>query len=90
MADYLLDITNTADTYLHGLEKKFYKQVAAKVLSLMNNPYPNDSILLKGQKRKLHRVDIGEYRIVYSVVGNVVRVETIDKRNDSAVYKHLS
>lgn len=89
MADYLLDITSTADAYLHGLDKKFYKQVAAKALSLMSNPYPNDSLLLKGQKRKLHRVDIGEYRIVYSVAGNVVRIEIIDKRNDGTVYKKL-
>ena len=83
-------MTSTADDYLHGLEKKFYKQVAAKVLSLMHNPYPNDSILLKSKCRKLHRVDIGEYRIVYSVVGRIVMIENIDKRNDSAVYKNLS
>ena len=89
MADYLLDITSTADAYLHGLDKKFYKQVAAKVLSLMSNPCPTDSILLKGQKRKLYRVDIGEHRIVYSIAGNVVMVEIIDKRNDGAVYKNL-
>ena len=53
----------------------------------MKNPYPNDSILLKGQHRKLHRVDIGEHRIVYSVSNNIVMVENIDKRNDSAAYR---
>lgn len=49
--------------------------------------YPNDSILLKGQHRKLHRADIGERRIVYSVSKNVVMIETIDKQNDGAVYR---
>ena len=53
----------------------------------MKNPYPKDSILLKGQNRKLHRVDIGEHRIVYSVSNNIVMIENIDKRNDGAVYR---
>ena len=54
---------------------------------LMKNPYPKDSILLKGQNCKLHRVDIGEHRIVYSVSNNIVMIENIDKRNDGAVYR---
>ena len=53
----------------------------------MKNPYPKDSILLKGQNRTLHRVDIGEHRIVYSVSNNIVMIENIDKRNDGAVYR---
>ena len=87
MTDFLLDLSNAARSYLDLLDKKPFRQVTSKMLDLMKNPYPNDSILLKGQKRKLHRVDIGEHRIVYSVVGNIVMIENIDKRNDGAVYR---
>jgi len=87
MAEYLLDLSNAARSYLDILDKKPFRQVTSKMLDLMKNPYPNDSIQLKGQKRKLHRVDIGEHRIVYEVVGNVVMIANIDKRNDGTVYK---
>lgn len=53
----------------------------------MKNPYPKYSILLKGQNCKLHRVDIGEHRIVYSVSNNIALIENIDKRNDGSVYR---
>jgi mRNA interferase RelE/StbE len=89
MAEYLLDMTNAARSYLDGLDKKPFRQVTSKMLDLMKDPYPNDSILLKGQKRKIHRVDIGEHRIVYEVTDAVVMIEIIDKRNDGKVYKKL-
>ena len=87
MADFLLDLSNASRSYLDTLDKKPFRQVTSKMLDLMKNPFPNDSILLKGQHRKLHRVDIGEHRIVYSVSNNIVMVENIDKRNDGAVYR---
>ena len=87
MADFLLDLSNAARSYLDKLDKKPFRQVTSKMLDLIKNPYPNDSILLKVQHRKLHRVDIGEHRIVYSVSNNIVMVENIDKRNDGAVYR---
>lgn len=87
MADYLLDLSNAARSYLDTLDKKPFRQVTSKMLDLMKNPYPNDSIQLKGQKRKLLRVDIGEHRIVYSIVDTVVMIENIDKRNDGTVYR---
>ena len=87
MSDFLLDLSNAARSYLDTLDKKPFRQVTSKMLDLMKNPYPNDSILLKGQNRKLHRVDIGEHRIVYSINNSIVMIENIDKRNDGAVYR---
>ena len=87
MADFLLDLSNASRSYLDTLDKKPFRQVTSKMLDLMKNPYPNDSILLKGQNCKLHRVDIGEHRIVYSVSNNIALIENIDKRNDGSVYR---
>ena len=53
----------------------------------MVNPKPHDSKELKGQPYR--RTDIGEYRIIYRVVENVLKIALVGKLNDSAVYKKL-
>ena len=50
-------------------------------------PFPNDSERLKGMD--LSRVDVGEYRIIYRVRGDMLDVPIIGKRNDDEVYKRL-
>ena len=35
------------------------------------------------------RIDAGEFRMCYTVVGKVIRVVVVGKRNDDAVYKEL-
>jgi mRNA interferase RelE/StbE len=48
------------------------------VLRLLQNPEPQDSSALIGYP--YHRVDIGEYRIIYNVDGDVLEVFLIGKR----------
>ena len=84
---YVLDLTNKAFKFLEILESKQCKQVAIKMLSLLRDPYPNDSELLKGARYR--RVDIGEYRIIYDVQDNVIQILAIGPRNDGAVYKRF-
>ncbi len=82
-----LNPTNDALSFIESLPGKQFKQVVGTVLSLLKNPEPQDSILLKGYPYR--RVDIGEYRIVYEVQGEELRVLLIGKRNDDDVYKRL-
>ncbi len=58
------------------------------MLDLLQNPEPHDARLLKGYSYR--RVDVGEYRIVYDLPEDLVRVLLIGKRNDDEVYKELS
>lgn len=51
----------------------------------MENPRPADSRTLAGYP--FLRADIGEYRIIYRVEGNCLKVALVDKRNDDEVYK---
>ena len=53
----------------------------------MSNPNPIDSIQLTGSPYM--RTDIGEYRIIYNVEDDCLRVYYTDKRNDAEVYKPL-
>lgn len=74
---------------LQALPPKHYKQVVGKVLSLIENPLPNDTRLMKGVDGSLYRVSSGEYRIVYRFSEVDLFIEAIGARNDDAVYKSL-
>lgn len=82
-----LAITKTADKVLSSLDAKQYRQVGKAIFKLLDNPEPHDSQPLKGAENGERRVDVGEYRIIYSVSGDVVAVLVIGKRNDDEVYK---
>lgn len=73
---------------LNELQAKQFKQVTAKILSLLADPQPPDSQTLKGFG-DLRRTDIGEYRIVYRFDDTTVAVSLVGKRNDDEIYKRL-
>lgn len=83
-----LDLTRQAKDFLDQLDPKRFRQVVKKVLALMENPQPADSKPLQGYP--FWRADVGEYRIIYRVEENCLKVALVDKRNDDEVYKRLS
>lgn len=84
----LINTSKSADDFLKTLLPKQFKQVFTKVWDLRKNTRPHDSSKLVGFDNK-YRVDIGEYRIIYTFDEIIVNVETIGKRNDDDVYKRV-
>lgn len=82
-----LDLTKKALGFLEQLPPKQFRQVANKVFGLMENPELHDSKELIGYP--FRRADIGEYRIVYRVEDDILKVALIGKRNDDNVYRQL-
>lgn len=82
-----LDLEKRAQRFLEKLPKKHAAQIARKLLLLLEDPYPSDSKLLHGVS--LHRVDSGEYRVIYRVERKTLKVYLIGKRNDGEVYRKL-
>ena len=82
-----INLSRQAAKRLKRLPDKHAKQVATKITEWLSNPYPQDSLRLKGYP--YHRADIGEYRIVYYVEEQTLEILLIDKRNDDEVYKQL-
>jgi mRNA interferase RelE/StbE len=82
-----LDLTRQAYGFLNELESKQFRQVVRKIFSLLENPRPADAKQLQGYF--FWRTDIGEYRIVYRVEKNILKIAVVDKRNDDEVYKKL-
>jgi len=82
----LLDISKEVERFLSPLPPKQFRQIYTKILSLRSDPKPNDYIKLSGSVDR-YRVDIGEYRIIYSFNEAIVKISTVGKRNDAEVYK---
>ncbi len=83
-----LDITKDVRDCLKQLDPKQFKQVTNKIFSLLEHPEPVDSTALKGYPYR--RTDIGEYRIIYRLEHQCVKVALVGKRNDDEVYKRFA
>lgn len=79
-----LDLSKDAQRFLDRLDAKQYRQVVRRILALTNDTTPPDAIKMEGAR--YHRVDQGEYRIVYFCEADTVYIVVIGKRNDDEVY----
>lgn len=84
-----IDLRRDVRKFVAALPPKHARQVARKILGLAENPEPHDSIVLKGKSAAFRRADVGEYRIVYRVEGETLKVVLVGKRNDSEIYRRL-
>lgn len=84
-----LSISRQTGRFVKTLPPKQYKQVVGRIFSLLNNPEPHDSQVLRGSRQNNRRVDVGEYRIVYRVEGEELLILVAGKRNDNEIYKQL-
>jgi mRNA interferase RelE/StbE len=83
-----LSLTNDADRFLAHLDARQFKQVVRRIFELATDATPADSIKMAGSN--FHRVDQGEYRIVYLFDADTVYLIIVGKRNDDEVYKKAS
>ena len=82
-----LQISKDARRFLDKLPPKQFRQIVRKVFSLLDDPNPHDTKELHGYP--FLRNDAGEYRLVYDVKGDILRLIVVGKRNDAEVYKKL-
>lgn len=82
-----INISRKVAKYLKKLPPKQAKQALKKIMALRETPFPNDSKKLVNYS--FHRVDIGEYRLIYYVKKNVLNLVLLGKRNDGEIYKKL-
>ncbi|MCX6103978.1 MAG: type II toxin-antitoxin system RelE/ParE family toxin [Proteobacteria bacterium] len=84
-----IELTKWANKFIDSLPAKQKRQITFKILELLENPQPHDSIQMKGIPQ-YRRTSIGEYRIIYHGQENVVLIIVLlGKRNDDDVYKQL-
>lgn len=83
-----LQISKKAQKFLISLPPKQQRQLAIKIMELRQKGHLSDSSHLRGSS--WHRVDFGEYRIIYAIEEeDLLIIPLIGKRNDDDVYKKL-
>ena len=80
-------VSKKAQKFLDDLPPKQFRQIMKKVFALLENPRPHDSEELRGYP--FLRNDAGEYRIIYDVQVDTLRLILVGKRNDAEVYRQL-
>jgi mRNA interferase RelE/StbE len=87
---YRLIVEERAHKFLLALDAKRYKQVAARIFLLSQDPRPHDTRPLQGHAG-LWAIDQGEYRIIYAILDaeRLLVVRRVGKRNDDEVYRGL-
>lgn len=80
-------LSNKAKRFLKKADKSTFERVFNKITELASDPHPSDAKTVFGRKKKVFRVRIGDYRILYVVYldKNSVLIVNIDKR--SKVYE---
>lgn len=78
-------ISKKAHKFLDKLPPKQFRQIVKKVFALLEDPRPHDSEELRGYP--FLRNDAGEYRVIYDVQGDTLRLILVGKRNDGEVYR---
>lgn len=85
---YKLDLTRDALAFWEKLDAKQYRQIGRKILSLLNQPQPADARALIGYSGYF-RVDVGEFRIIYTLEADCLKLALIGKRNDGEIYSQF-
>jgi mRNA interferase RelE/StbE len=83
-----LDLSKQAFRFISELPVKQGRQIMEKLKIICDDPQGLPSEMLKGYA-PLRRVRAGEFRIIYALDDDVVRVRLIGKRNDDEIYKAL-
>lgn len=84
-----IDLRRDAQRFLRRLPSKHEQQIVRKIGELGANPEPHNSKLLKGKMSTFRRIAVGEYRVIYRLEGDTLRVYLVGKRNDDDVYRRF-
>ncbi len=84
-----IDIWPPAQSFLESIPGKHARQVAEKIRLLAASPRPPHSKELEGYA-PLRRLRSGDYRIIYFIEGDVLKVPIIDKRGDDTAYRRVA
>ena len=84
---YQIVINRKALDFLNSLPKKFQRQIAAKIDSLTNNPFP--SVCKKLLNTDFYRIRSGNYRIIYSVSRQKITIFILRIGDRKDIYKKL-
>ena len=81
---YTIEISETARKQLSKLPNSIAERIEEKLLDLEDNPRPVGNIKLKG--RDAHRMRVGDYRAIYTISDNILKVIVVKVAHRREVY----
>ena len=81
-----IKLSKRADKALDKIPAKQAKQIAARIKQLADDPEALPTVELKGSA-PWRRAKSGEYRIIYKIDEDILRVALVGKRNDDEIYR---
>jgi mRNA interferase RelE/StbE len=81
-----IKLSKRADKALSKIPAKQAKQIAARIKQLADDPEALPTVELKGYA-PWRRAKSGEYRIIYKIDEDCLRVALVGKRNDDEIYR---
>jgi mRNA interferase RelE/StbE len=86
---YKVEILKGALKQLKKLSPELQERIQVKIDDLAIEPRPNGVKKLKGQENA-YRIRVGDYRIIYDIFDDVLRVKVVEIGHRSKVYKDES
>jgi mRNA interferase RelE/StbE len=83
MSPHLVKIVAKAEKEIERLDHRIQDRIFDKVASLTANPLPAQVVKLKNTN--CYRVRVGDYRIIYEILNDVIYILKVGHRKD--VYK---
>ena len=85
--EWHVDMLPSAYKELSALRDPMQNRIRKAIRSLSEDPTPSDSIAMRGKGVGLHRLRVGNYRVVYRIQAQRVRVLIIRIGHRSEVYQ---
>jgi mRNA interferase RelE/StbE len=86
---YRIEIDRQALKVLAALPRKAQRQIAERIDSLAEEPFPPDAQQIKGQEA-IWRIRSGSYRIAHTVHRNVLRILVLRIGDRKDFYRHFN
>lgn len=85
MKRYEIELTKRALSALRALPKSEQRKIQAALELLKTNPIPPAAKKLKGSDH--YRVRVGDYRVIYDVFANKLRILVLDMGHRREIYR---
>ena len=85
MASYRIELKKSAAKEIEQLPSVVLKRIIKKIESLATNPRPQGCKKLSGEEK--YRVRVGQYRILYEIMDEVLIVYVVKVSHRKEVYR---
>ena len=84
----LINLSKQADKFFSTLDPKQFKQIVKEIFQLARDSNQNDiKKIISREKTSYYRKDVGEFRVIFKIIDEILYVTVVGKRNDDSVYK---